>query len=253
MAFYNRFDTVLMERILPHKEGIHQVSLYAHGFRLLDAVSMFGVLFAGMLLPIFSRMIKLKQSIGEMVGFAFTLIIFISLTTSLASFFYRFEIMEWMQYDYVAESAPIFATLMFGFIPITTTYIFGTLLTANGSIKELNIMAFTGMVINVSLNLILIPRFKAEGAAFVSLSTQLVTAIAQVLIAVRIFRLKVKWNIILRILLYSLLVLAIGYFSRSIDHKVIGFLVMFSASTLVAFLIRLIDLKKLFNIVMDRD
>jgi hypothetical protein len=46
MAFYNRFDTVLIERLLPGEEGFHQVSLYAHGFRLLDAVSMFGVLFA---------------------------------------------------------------------------------------------------------------------------------------------------------------------------------------------------------------
>lgn len=253
MAFYNRFDTVLIERLLPHHEGIHQVSLYAHGFRLLDAVSMFGFLFAGMLLPIFSRMIKLKQSIGEMLGFAFTLIIFISLTISMSSFFYRVEIMEWMQYDYVAESAPIFATLMFGFIPITTTYIFGTLLTANGSIKELNIMAFAGMVINVSLNLILIPQFQAEGAAYVSLSTQVLTALAQVLIAVRIFRLKVKWNIILRILLYSGLVLVIGYYSRDIGNKVLGFVAMIVASTLVAFLIKLIDLKKLFNIVMDRD
>lgn len=253
MAFYNRFDSVLIKELLPEEIANRQNHLYAMGFRLLDAVSMFGVLFAGMLLPIFSKMIKLKQGVGEMVSFAFSLIIFISITVSFSSFFYRNEIMEWMQYEHIANAAPIFSTLMFGFIPISTTYIFGTLLTANGSIKELNIMAAIGMVINISLNLILIPKFMAQGAAYVSLATQLVTAMAQVLIAVRIFKLKVKWNIILRIVLYGLLVILLGYYSRYIDNKIVGFIVLFSASTLMAFFIKLIDLKKLIQLVMSRD
>ena len=253
MAFYNRFDTVLIERLLPHKEGIHQVSLYAHGFRLLDAASMFGVLFAGMLLPIFSRMIKMKQNIGEMVSFAFTLIIFISLTISMASFFYQTKIMEWMQYEFIAESAPIFAILMFGFIPIATTYIFGTLLTANGSIKQLNIMAAIGMIINIGLNLILIPRFQALGSAYVSLFTQSVTAIAQVIIAVRIFHFKPKWDLIFRILVYIILVYVIGCASKYIGKPFLGFAAMISISTLIAFLVKLIDLRTLVNIVMNRD
>jgi hypothetical protein len=36
---------------------------------------------------------------------------------------------------------------MTGFVGISTTYIFGTLLTANGSLKQLNIMALAGMII----------------------------------------------------------------------------------------------------------
>lgn len=253
MAFYNRFDVVLIKELLPSEIANRQSGLYAHGFRLLDAVSMFGVLFAGMLLPIFSKMIKLKQNIGEMVNFAFTLIIFISLTTAFSSFYYQNEIMQWMKYDFINESAPIFATLMFCFIPITTTYIFGTLLTANGSIKELNIMAAVGMVLNVTLNILLIPKYQAQGAAIVSLSTQVVTAMAQVFIAVKIFQLKPKWNTILRIVLYAALVIVIGYYSRFIDNKVIGFIALLVSSTLVAFFIKLIDLRKLIQMVMNRD
>jgi O-antigen/teichoic acid export membrane protein len=253
MAFYNRFDTVLIEWLMPHEAGIHQVSLYAHGFRLLDAVSMFGVLFAGMLLPIFSRMIKMKQSIKEMVLFSFSLIIFISLTLSLSSFFYQEEIMGWLYKDYITESAPIFATLMFGFIPITTTYIFGTLLTANGSIKQLNIMAAVGMFLNIALNLIMIPKFQAQGAAYVSLFTQLITAIAQVFIATRIFGFSPKWGIFLRILSYAILVIILGYLSKFIDNRILGYLLLIAVSTLTAFVIGLIDLKSLINIVMNRE
>jgi O-antigen/teichoic acid export membrane protein len=253
MAFYNRFDVVLIERLLPIQDGFHQVSLYAHGFRLLDAVQMFGFLFAGMLLPIFSRMIKMKQSIGEMVSFAYTLIIFISLTISLSSHFYQTEIMQWMHYDYVSESAPIFATLMFGFIPISTTYIFGTLLTANGSIKHLNIMAALGMVLNVSLNLIFIPIFQAHGAAVISLLTQSFTALAQVFIAIRIFHFKIKWNLFFRVVVFASFLVLAGYFSRFIENKLWGYMTLLVVSTLLAFLIKLIDIKTLINILLNRD
>jgi O-antigen/teichoic acid export membrane protein len=253
MAFYNRFDTVLIERLLPGQEGFHQVSLYAHGFRLLDAVQMFGFLFAGMLLPIFSRMLKMKQCIADMVSFAYTLIIFISLTISLSSYFYQVEIMEWMRYDFVAESAPIFATLMFGFIPIATTYIFGTLLTANGSIKHLNIMAAIGMVLNVTLNLMFIPHFKAEGAAIISLITQSFTALAQVYIAYRIFDLKIKWPLFFRVLLFALVLIVAGYFSRFVDNKLIGYLLLLVFATLSAFVIKLINLKALINLLLNKD
>lgn len=253
MAFYNRFDTVLIERLLPNDEGFHQVSLYAHGFRLLDAVSMFGVLFAGMLLPIFSRMIKIKQNIGEMVLFAFSLIIFISLTLSISSFFYRTEIMGWLYKDYIIESAPIFATLMFGFIPISTTYIFGTLLTANGSIRELNIMAAFGMVLNISLNIILIPIYKAQGAAVVSLFTQVLTAVAQVFIAVKIFHLSVKWPFIFRMLIFASIIVGFGIFSKYITNPILGFFALLLASIFAAFLVGLIDLKNIYKILIERE
>jgi O-antigen/teichoic acid export membrane protein len=253
MSFYNRFDSVLLNWLLPNQVGDHQVGLYFHGFRLLDAVSMFGVLFAGMLLPIFSRMIKLKQSIKEMVVFSFSLIIFMSLTLSISSFFYQQEIMGWLYKENIAESAPIFATLMFGFIPISTTYIFGTLLTANGSIKQLNIMAGIGMLLNIAFNLIMIPRFQAQGAAYVSLFTQLFTALAQVIIATRIFGFAPNWKFSLRIISYALLIIILGHFSKFIDHKIVGYLLLLVFSTLSAFVIGLIDLKSLINIVMRRE
>lgn len=253
MSFYNRFDNVLIERMLPHEEGIRQVGLYAHGFRLLDAVSMFGVLFGGMLLPIFSRMIKTRQKVGEMVTFAFSLIIFLSLTIAFSSFFYQEEIMGWLYKENIAESAPIFATLMFGFIPISTTYIFGTLLTANGSMRQLNIMAAIGMVLNITLNLFLIPKYQALGAAYVSLFTQLITATAQVIIAIRIFHFKPQWKMTFKILLFAVLIVVLGLLCKHIDNKLIGYFTLLAASTLTAFAVGLIDLKSLIKIALNRE
>jgi len=253
MAFYNRFDTVLIERLLPDNQGARQVGLYMHGFRLLDAVSMFGVLFAGMLLPIFSRMIKMKQKIGEMVSFSFSLIIFLSVSIALSSFFYQTDLMGWLYTDHIAESAPIFAILMFGFIPIATTYIFGTLLTANGSIRQLNIMAAVGMTLNITLNLILIPRHQALGAAIVSLCTQTVTALAQVFIAIKVFRFTTSWVLLGKVAAFTGVVIGLGFLSRMIANPLVGYLSLLLFSTLTAFLIGLIDLRALIGILLNRE
>jgi O-antigen/teichoic acid export membrane protein len=188
-----------------------------------------------------------------MVSFSFSLIIFLSLTIALSSYFYQVEIMGWMRYPFIQESAPIFATLMFCFIPISTTYIFGTLLTANGSLKQLNIMAAFGMVLNISLNIMIIPRFQAQGAAFVSLFTQTITAIAQVIIATKVFHFKPRWNIILKVIFFGLLLIVLGYLSKYITKAIVGYLVYLIVATLAAFMIGLIDLKSLINLVLKRE
>lgn len=161
MALYNRIDSVMLERLLPGETGHEQAGIYAQAFRLLDAVSMFGVLVAGLLLPIFSKMIKQKEPVGQMVKLSFTLLIVPAIIIAVSSVYYDGEIMSLLYKSNTAYSSDILGLLMIGFTGIAMTYIFGTLLTANGSLKQLNIMAFSGMVLNVVLNLILIPQFQA--------------------------------------------------------------------------------------------
>ncbi len=84
MSFFNRVDTVMMARMLP--DGDIQAGIYAQGFRILDAASMFAFLFAGLLLPIFSRMIKLEQHIGEMLKLSYSLVIIPALTLAWSPF-----------------------------------------------------------------------------------------------------------------------------------------------------------------------
>lgn len=252
MAFYNRFDQVLIEILLP-EDGLRQVAIYNHGFRMLDAASMFGVLFGGMLLPIFSRMIKKQQPVNEMVKFSFSLIIFISLTLAITSFFYRTEVMQWLQYDHVEASAPIYAMLMFCFVPICTTYIFGTLLTANGSIKKLNIMAGCGMAASLLLNVILIPRYQAFGASCVGFFTQAATAIAQVIIAFSVFKFKLSFKFVAQLISFAAIVTVLGVVCHRVMSPFTGVIAMLILSTLAAFAIKLIDIKGLIKLLLNKN
>ena len=78
---------------------------------------------------------------------------------------------------------------MLCFLFISCTYIFGTLLTANGNLYLLNKIAFFGMIINIILNYFLINSHGAYGASISSFLTQFLTAIIQLYFCVRIFKL----------------------------------------------------------------
>ncbi len=249
MSFYNRIDSVMLERLLPDPIGKEQAGIYAQSFRLLDAVSMFGVLFAGLLLPIFAKMIKQKEPVGQMVQLSYTLIIVPAIIIAISSVYYNHEIMALLYTSSTEKSADILGVLMIGFTGIATTYIFGTLLTANGSMKQLNIMAFTGMVINIVLNLILIPRFQAFGSAYASLVTQLFTGATQIVLVYFIFKLKFNVKFIFQLLMFVGVVAVFGTLSKNIDNWLYGYLAMIFASVLVAVFLKLFNLKDLYRII----
>jgi len=250
MTFYNRIDSVVLERILPKGIGNEQVGIYAHGYRLLDASNMIAFLFSVLLLPIFSKMIKQKESVEELIKLAFSLLITISVIVALGSHFYSYELMHLLYEDHVQESAHVFSLLMFGFIAISTTYIFGTLLTANGNLKQLNIVAASGMIINLTINIILIPELLAVGSAYASLSAQFITAIAQIFVVQWIFKFRINYKYLLNIIFFILSVVAINIISKQLNFEwTTNFILMLIVSIISAIIFRLFNIKSIIKII----
>src|SRR5690606_34889477 len=80
------------------------------------------------------------------------------------------------------------------FIPNCLVLLFGTLLTANGSLRYLNWIAGVGLLLNISLNFILIPQFGATGAAITTLITQSLVAVVQIIIVKNQIGLQFNWK-----------------------------------------------------------
>jgi O-antigen/teichoic acid export membrane protein len=103
---------------------------------------------------------------------------------------------------------------MLCFTAVSTTYIFGTLLTANGNLKQLNTMAIVGIFINLVLNFILIPHYQAFGSAISSLATQFFTAGIQVYFAIKIFKFKVNVRLLIALFTFIVGIIAFNYLSK---------------------------------------
>lgn len=260
MSFYNRIDSVMIERMLPEGVGDVQSGIYAQAFRLLDATNMIAFLTAGMLLPIFSRMLKYKESVEPLVKLISTLLLTPAIVIGVGCLFYSTELMAWLYPQHVNEtlevynqhlheSSQIFGFLMLSFVAVSTTYIFGTLLTANGNMKYLNIMAASGMVLNIAFNYFLINRYQALGSAISSMGTQYLTAIIQLIIAQRVFKFRVNYRLINTMIMYTAGVVAINYGTHEMlhFHWLVNFVIMVISCGLWAFVSGMISIKAIFR------
>ena len=209
MTFYYRIDTVMIERLLP--EGAAQAGIYYQGFRWFEALNMLGYLVAGLLLPMFSRMLKEHADVSSLTALAFKLMLASSLGVAVFGTWHAEEVMALLYREHTSEAAPVFALLMWSFVAVCTTYVFGTLLTAAGSLRWLNWMAAGGAALNIALNLVLIPRMQAEGAAWAALTSQVLTAVVQLLLAVRAQRLVGMALIALRALTHGAVLIGLAW------------------------------------------
>ncbi len=248
MTSYTRIDSVMIERLLP--DGDTEAGIYAHGYRILDAGSQYAMLFAALLLPMFAKMLSKNENVNKLVEVSFLLLVIPAITVALNLSFFKNEVINTLYYDHLEASAEVFGILILGFIPVCISYIFGTLLTANGNLKQLNIMAGIGVLLNLSLNFILIPVYKAYGAALASLITQFITALLQFLIARKIFAFKIRSKTLFTITLFTIGIACInGVFEAYITNRPLAFFAALGIGLLSSFVFKLIDLKVIWQIL----
>lgn len=215
MTFYYRVDAVMLD--LMRTDGEQQAGIYAQAYRLLDAANMYGVLFAQLLLPMFAYMIRKKEDISDLLKISFNLLFVPSFILAFVCIMHSGNLMELMYGGYADESAPVLNVLMGCFVTIASTYIFGTLLTANGSLKQLNILAISGLIINIVLNAIMIPQQGAVGSAYASLITQLFVIAGQLWMVRNIFGLHVQWSYMVKLFTFMGVTLITGYLGAGLS------------------------------------
>ena len=262
MSVYSRIEPVLLERLLDDK-GV-QAGIYSRAYRLFDAGNNISNLFAIMLLPMFAAVLKDDGDLTGLVKTSFNVIVAMTGTVMVMCVFYSDEIMQLMYNPEEGEAeaaylmrigqyAKVFPILMGSFFCLSTTYVFGTLLTANGSLKQLNLVAASGVVINILLNLIVIPRFQSVGAACTSLFVQATTACLQYFIAKRILKFDLDGRYWLHILLFFACIITVTLLVKQLNiNWMIGFLIAFAINCGAIFLTRMLSLKEIVALVLPK-
>lgn len=241
MLLYTRSDSVILERM--HENGRFEAGVYAQGFRLLDALYMFGMVFAGLLFPMFSRLLKqskkdiipLLQTSGNLlIGGCSVLIITLCFNAEM--------VLGWIYEHNVAYSAHSFRWLMLGFFGISLNFIFGTILSANGNFKTLNYLAGIAVIFNVGLNLFVAPIYGSTGIGISFFITQVGVAIAQLFLAKE----KIGFRFIPKFMIvHLLLIMALVLIGLLIPSSELLFIIQLAAGGILLLALRIIDLKEL--------
>jgi len=174
MTIYWRIDSVLIERLL--SDGAVQAGYYAQAFRLFDAFSMIPVMFGGLLLPIFSKEHAAGNDITPLASMASGMLLAPVGIIAVTAATFPEEILDLLYTSSVESAVQPFRLLMITLIPVGLTYIYSTMLTAAGFIRQLGIITSAALAVNLSLNMLLIPSFAGTGAAAASLAAQLIVA-----------------------------------------------------------------------------
>lgn len=250
MMLYTKMDAIMLERLLP--DGKEQAGMYAAGFRILDAANIFPLLIAGILLPMFARMLKMKENLSPLLTTATSILVPIAIVCASICFFYADELLSLIYTHSNPVTVVCFQFIILNFIPISTTYIFGTLLTANGNLRALNMMAIGGFALNLSLNFMLIPHYQAQGAAIATILTQSLTCIAQIVIAKNIIGFQLHNNLFFKLLVFTVLFVASNLFlSEQFDFPLALMIELILALVLV-FSLRIIDLKASLALIQQK-
>lgn len=199
MTLYTRMDGVMIKKLLPN--GDEEAGIYAASYRILDAVSMVGVLFAGLLLPMFAKAIKSGIDLPRLVVISRNILLAVSLFVIVISFFYADSIISMLYPNSSKYWSEVFSILMLSYLGICLGYIYGTLLTASENMSLMNIIFLAGVVSNFALNWVLIPEYNALGAAWATLATQTMTAISLTLGSYKVHTLDTRWADWLKLLL----------------------------------------------------
>ncbi len=241
MMMYTRTDSIMLERI--HEHGAYEAGIYAKGFRLLDTLYMFGMLFATLLLPVFSRMIKEKSAeIGFLLESARDLLMGGGIVIAFIAAHLATLLLSWIYTADINEAAPSFMLLMWSFVAMTVTLVYGTLLTAKGDLRFLNISSAIGIVINIGLNYLFIPKYGAIGAASSTLVTQSFVAVCQI---VRVHQSISPIQPLRTVLKFSALVLSMYLMDLILPEKGWVFFLECFAGLTFLFAFRLIDIPRI--------
>ncbi|MDZ7877745.1 MAG: oligosaccharide flippase family protein [Saprospiraceae bacterium] len=234
MTIYTRTDVVMLERMLT--DGSQQAGIYASAYRLLDAVNVLGLLFAGLLMPMFAKQLKDKIDIDPLVRFSFQLIMVASIIIAATVWFYRTDIMQLLYKQATPFSGDVLGVLMGSFVAVSGTYIFSTLIGAAGHVAQMNKTFIAAFIINIGLNTALIPQYKALGAASSTLITQFFVMIVLIFLSkkLNILRGGVGW--VLHIVVFVLAIVGLNIIIKTCQISEIWYIQMLIVVVLSGFL-----------------
>lgn len=204
MGIYARTDIILLD-IMFDKSSI-QSGVYAASYRLLDlSNNMLGVLIAGILMPLFVKMLAEKERLNGVLKMVSTFMLGASLWIAFWVYFYDVNIVS-ILYDHNTEQTVQVLGVLIWVLPISSlSYIYSTLLTAGGHLRFLIIRAVFSGIVSVLLNLILIPYYGAIGAAIVSVITHALYVGSVILRVKKIHNFVFPFQFLIRIIVWSII------------------------------------------------
>lgn len=195
MSAHSRLDAFLLERV--NLNGAYEAGLYAAAYRLLDVANMVGILSASFLLPYIARQWSEKKDINQVILYSRHFLLMFSIGIICVVIFLAPWIQNTLYHHQDIDSVSILRWCLPALIGYSLTQVYGTALTATGNIRPFCYLVSISLIINLLLNLFLIPNYGAFGCCIAALVSQLIGGVIVMVYARRKLHLNADYRSIL--------------------------------------------------------
>ncbi|MET0462624.1 MAG: polysaccharide biosynthesis C-terminal domain-containing protein [Chitinophagaceae bacterium] len=209
MSLHSRIDAFLLELI--NSNGAYETGLYAGAYRLLDAANMVGALTSAFLLPYIVKKWSNKEDINDVILSGRHFLVMLAVGLATIAFFMGDRIQTLLYHHSDEKSVEVLQWCLPALIGYAITHIYGTVLTATGHIRLFCLIVSVAALLNIVLNLLLIPRYGAIGCCLSALCSQGMGCIGVMYFACQKMVLKVHFRSVLVYIFTAILLSVVLY------------------------------------------
>jgi O-antigen/teichoic acid export membrane protein len=209
---YFKLDTIILSVLQSNSD----VGIYNVAYKIMENLIFFPAMLAGLILPLLSRTLTTDRALFEdIVDKTFKVFLLIVFPLVVGVWVLAPEIIAIVSGTGFEESVRVLRILVFALGFIFFGHYFTMLLVVGNAQKKLMKALLVAAVVNIALNLFLIPKYSYMAAAGVSLLTECLVVLLIGTLAFREIQFKPSFKPLPRILFATLLMaLAMYYFDR---------------------------------------
>ncbi len=219
--FYFKMDTILLSVI----QGSAAVGIYGVAYKVMENLTFFPAMLAGLLLPILSRHIFTKrEAFIDIADTTFRVFVIIVLPIVLGGAFLSSDIIAIVSGSGFEEAVPVLQMLMVSLAFIFFGHYFNMILIVGNMQKRLMKLLLFVAIFNISVNLVLISEYSFLGAAATALMTEFTVAVSTGILVYRLLGYRPAFGKLPRVFAAAgLMGLFLFLFSEKLTFLVSGF------------------------------
>ncbi|HLO55014.1 MAG TPA: polysaccharide biosynthesis C-terminal domain-containing protein [Saprospiraceae bacterium] len=249
MTSYNRLDGVMLGRMID--DNSYQAGVYATAYRFYDAANMIGYLFAALLLPMFAANMNDHKTLHILKEIGLRFVVLSAAMIVLSIVFYGENMLALLFDEFTPEFVVVLRLLILSYFMVAVAYIYGTMLVACGKVRYLNYLFGIGLLLNILLNLFLIPNYMAVGAAVATLITQTFMLAGQIFLVKKEIKIGTSINEILKIFAFGAISTVLFYvlnISLAL-HWTVVLSISILICLLLSFILKIVDKQEIFQLL----
>lgn len=213
MSVHYRLDGFLLERI--HLNGPLEAGIYASAYRLLDAANMIGYLTASFLVPFIARNYGDETALKTTVLYTRHGLLFCAIGLVCFVVVYAPWLQQVLYHNHAFYQTRVLQLCIAALPGYFLVHIYGSVLTATRRFRSFIAVLLGAVVVNIVLNLFLIPVYGALGCCIAAICSQYLCGITCCLVVKKELHVPVGFRSVAVYLLSTLILTGLFYWGQS--------------------------------------